>query len=447
MPRIEKTVFISYRRTNYWTALAVYQDLTTCGFDVFIDYQNLRSGDFEKVIIENIKWRTHFLVILSPSALERCSNPNDLMRREIESALDEGRNIVPLIMEGFDFGSPDVIRVLTGKLTSLNQKNGLRIIPDFFPEAMERLRKEYLNVDVSSIILQPLSIETKELTDAQISSANDAEPVQPIQLTAEEWFERGYVFQRDKKFDEAIRCYNEVIELEPDVSITYNNLGVLFGDLERYVEAEEAYRQAIAKDPNAAAAYYNLGLLLKKLERYAEAEEAYRQAIAKDPNDAAAYYNLGILLKKLERYAEAEEAYRQAIAKDPNYAAAYNNLALLLRVTNQERAALPVLEKLIVIDPENFNPYLGIASISKALGESVPSEYVEKVSQSIPEDDFYNRACLESVCENLGLALQYLQRAAQKEKFNPAWAWEDPDLQWIRDDPRFAEIVGPKPEK
>ncbi|MDL1944789.1 toll/interleukin-1 receptor domain-containing protein [Chloroflexi bacterium CFX2] len=103
MPRVEKTVFISYRRTNYWTAFAVYQDLTARGFDVFIDYQNIRSGDFEKVIIENIKWRKHFLVILSPSALERCSNPNDLMRSEIESALDEGRNIVPLMMEGVRF--------------------------------------------------------------------------------------------------------------------------------------------------------------------------------------------------------------------------------------------------------------------------------------------------------------------------------------------------------
>ena len=72
MGRIEKTVFISYRHTNYWTALAVYQNLTAQGFDVFIDYQNIRSGDFEKVIIENIKARVHFLVVLSQSALERC---------------------------------------------------------------------------------------------------------------------------------------------------------------------------------------------------------------------------------------------------------------------------------------------------------------------------------------------------------------------------------------
>ncbi len=70
MGHIEKTVFISYRRTNYWTALAVYKNLTIQGFDVFIDYQSIRSGDFEKVIFDNIKAKAHFLVVLSPSALE-----------------------------------------------------------------------------------------------------------------------------------------------------------------------------------------------------------------------------------------------------------------------------------------------------------------------------------------------------------------------------------------
>ncbi|MDL1944787.1 hypothetical protein FBQ99_20875 [Chloroflexi bacterium CFX2] len=70
---------------------------------------------------------------------------------------------------------------------------------------------------------------------------------------------------------------------------------------------------------------------------------------------------------------------------------------------------------------------------------------MEKARQYIPEDDFYNRACLESVSDNFDLAFEHLEKAAQKEKFNPAWAWEDPDLQWIRDDPRFVEIVRPKP--
>jgi hypothetical protein len=71
------------------------------------------SGDFERVILENIHARAHFLILLTPSALERCGDANDWLRREIEAALDELRNIVPLMLEGFDFGTPTIANQLT----------------------------------------------------------------------------------------------------------------------------------------------------------------------------------------------------------------------------------------------------------------------------------------------------------------------------------------------
>ena len=57
-------MFISYRTTNRYGALAVYKDLTDHGFDVLIDYQGIGSGAFESVILENIRARAHFLVLL-----------------------------------------------------------------------------------------------------------------------------------------------------------------------------------------------------------------------------------------------------------------------------------------------------------------------------------------------------------------------------------------------
>src|SRR5947199_10514598 len=106
MARIEKTVFISYRRTNVPWALAIFQNLTHHGYDVFFDFNGIASGDFEQVIIENIKARAHFLVLLTPSALERCGDSGDWLRREIETAFETRRNIVPLMLEGFDFATP-----------------------------------------------------------------------------------------------------------------------------------------------------------------------------------------------------------------------------------------------------------------------------------------------------------------------------------------------------
>jgi hypothetical protein len=57
--------------------------------------------DFEHVILGNIKAPAHFLVVLTPSALERCDEPADWLRREIETALDIQRNIEHLMLEGF----------------------------------------------------------------------------------------------------------------------------------------------------------------------------------------------------------------------------------------------------------------------------------------------------------------------------------------------------------
>ena len=54
MTRVEKTVFFSYRRTNVFLDLAVSQTLSHNGLDVFLDYQEIASGDFERIILEPI---------------------------------------------------------------------------------------------------------------------------------------------------------------------------------------------------------------------------------------------------------------------------------------------------------------------------------------------------------------------------------------------------------
>jgi len=186
MGLVEKTVFISYRRSNNWTALAVYKDLTTNGFDVFMDYKSIGSGDFEKVIFENIRARAHFLVLLSPTALDRCGDANDLMRREIEMALHEGRNVVPLMMQGFEFSSSAVARVLTGDLASLKKCNGLPVFAEYFDAAMERLRTQFLNVALQDISLHTLSNETRELVRADQVAISATPPIQVDQLVRQE---------------------------------------------------------------------------------------------------------------------------------------------------------------------------------------------------------------------------------------------------------------------
>ncbi|MEY9234070.1 hypothetical protein ABIF68_002517 [Bradyrhizobium japonicum] len=170
MGRIEKTVFISYRRADEPWALAVFGNLTHHGYDVFIDYEGIASGDFATVILENIKARAHFLVLLTPTALERSSDPEDWMRREIEVALDSQRNIVPLMLQDFSFGAPAVAVQLTGKMAALKQYNGLPIPTGFFPPAMERLRNKFLSVSLDTV-LHPASLSAQQAATEQKGKA------------------------------------------------------------------------------------------------------------------------------------------------------------------------------------------------------------------------------------------------------------------------------------
>ena len=145
--------------------MAVFENLTLHGFDVFLDYTGIASGAFERVILENIRARAHFLVLLTPSALERCGDPADWLRREIEAALDSQRNIVPLMLEGFDFGTPAIAGQLIGKLAVLKEYQALPIPPAYFDAAMEKLREKYLNVPLDAV-LHPASPAARQAREA-----------------------------------------------------------------------------------------------------------------------------------------------------------------------------------------------------------------------------------------------------------------------------------------
>ncbi len=173
MPRIEKSVFICYRRKDIAWALNVYQYLVDHGYDVFFDYTGIPSGDFEQIIITNIKARAHFLVILTPTALDRCDQPEDWLRKEIETAIKEKRNIVPLFFDDFSFAAPNVAEKLTGKLATLKKYNGLEVPGSYFDDAMERLCSQYLKIQLKAVI-HPVSDEVQKEVEKQQVAANQA---------------------------------------------------------------------------------------------------------------------------------------------------------------------------------------------------------------------------------------------------------------------------------
>jgi hypothetical protein len=176
-----ETVFVSYRRTDFAWAMAVYQDLARRGFDVFLDYEQVSAGRFEQVILENIRARTHFLLLLTPDALDRCDQPDDWLRREISEAIHSERNIVPLFVHGFDFESPKVSARLTGELVNLRSYNGITLSPEYFAASMEKIHK-FLSKPHKTIPVTRLSQAVQGIVERQQQLADIAQPITKRQL-------------------------------------------------------------------------------------------------------------------------------------------------------------------------------------------------------------------------------------------------------------------------
>lgn len=169
MIEANKTVFISYRRKlSAFVARAVFMDLREHGYDAFLDVETIDSGAFDTIILNQIAARAHFILILTPGSLDRCLEPDDWLRREIEHAMDLQRNIVPLLINNFSFN--DAQTFLTGKLSALMRYNALNVPHEYFDEAMARLRTRYLKPP-AAIPLIPTPLNERFIVEQKIQQA------------------------------------------------------------------------------------------------------------------------------------------------------------------------------------------------------------------------------------------------------------------------------------
>jgi hypothetical protein len=170
MPDTDKTVFISYRRNvASFIARAVFMDLRANGYDAFMDVESINAGEFDHIILNQIAARAHFLVILTPGSIERCTEPGDWLRREIEEAMRLQRNIVPLLCNGFTFNTKTK-SYLTGDLERLSKFNSLPIYVEYFDEGMARLRNRFLKQQAQGTIV-PTPVAELAIVEEKIQQA------------------------------------------------------------------------------------------------------------------------------------------------------------------------------------------------------------------------------------------------------------------------------------
>ena len=132
-------IFISYRRIDGRDiARTIQLALGKEGFEhVFFDYSSMREGMFNEQIITAINHCKDYILVLSPQSMLRCSEPQDWVARELQTAIDAGCKIIPVqINDPFDAWPDDFPK----KFNFIKQIEFLTLRTDeYFSDSIRRL--------------------------------------------------------------------------------------------------------------------------------------------------------------------------------------------------------------------------------------------------------------------------------------------------------------------
>ncbi|HLY92959.1 MAG TPA: tetratricopeptide repeat protein, partial [Candidatus Angelobacter sp.] len=127
-------------------------------------------------------------------------------------------------------------------------------------------------------------------------------------------FLEGSIYERQKKYDQAEQAFRQVLQQDPNNSMTLNYLGYMLADRNTHLEeALTLVKKALDFDPQNYNYIDSLGWVYFKLGNYDQAEENLRRAADKAPNDATIQDHLGELYARTNRFKLAASHWERAL--------------------------------------------------------------------------------------------------------------------------------------
>ena len=152
---------------------------------------------------------------------------------------------------------------------------------------------------------------------------------------ADEWFQKaitsagenappawyialGQIETERGQLEKARRYYLVTVQLYPDATAAYNNLGHVLLKLNRLDEADAVFREALTQDSTLASAAFGRGSVAAKRGQFAVARDFYQRAIQHTPHVPGFHKALADVLSQLGDTSGAETAqarYRRTLAE------------------------------------------------------------------------------------------------------------------------------------
>ncbi|KAF4033034.1 STI1 domain [Phytophthora infestans] len=287
---------------------------------------------------------------------------------------------------------------------------------------------------------------------------------------ADEAKQRGNAFYTQKKFSEAIECYNEAIEKDAANMSYYSNLAAVKLEIGQYDACIEDCKKAIevgranrADYALIAKAYVRIGnAQLKKgetEENLTAAIDAYEGAQMEnrtkdverkikalqvklrktkelayiDPEKALAAKNEGNEFFKNGEFPQAVERYTEAIKRDPSCAVYYANRAAAYTKLTSFNEAKKDCEKAIELDPKYVKAYSRMGAIQCFMKEFHKAR--ESYEKGLALDPNHQE-CLDGMRN-----VMYKIQSGETDEERARHGMADPEIQAILRDPVMQNVL------
>ncbi len=129
-------------------------------------------------------------------------------------------------------------------------------------------------------------------------------------------FEKGHKARQKKNFDEAIDKLQKATEIYPKYAEAFNELGLVYRNMNKLEEAQKAFEQAIAVDPAWLSSYLNLANLQWAANKPEQLLETSNKVLKLNPTLGPAHFFQSVANYNLGRLAEAEKSALEADRND-----------------------------------------------------------------------------------------------------------------------------------
>lgn len=255
----------------------------------------------------------------------------------------------------------------------------------------------------------------------------------------------------------ARRMFTRAAEIDPSYARAYAGIANCDSVLYSWQYADVSIdailatsAKALELDPDLADAHASRGLALQYGGLRAEAAAEFDRALALDPNLHEANYFYARFFFEQSDFERAAELFERAVrVRSDDYRSAvllacvYRSLGRHADMTRVARLGLERAELELNLHPENSSPaQLGALALAQ-LGERDRAKEWAARTLAIDPDDLnalYNIACTYLIMDETETALDLLEKIIPRTK-QIMWWQSDPDLDPIRDHPRYKRLV------